>query len=295
MPLYRPYTEISSLPANGDGDVTILEAHLDSAHATITDVLERIGQALFTEGGVVIPGSVTNPSGALVRVVGRMGVSHDARTFLAVGDASVDLDAVTTGTRCLVVIRAAAGASSLHQFVDAVTGESITHSLLSEWGQLAVLEGDASSYPALPPDCVPVARVTKTGATSLTVDAVLNAPPTSRYGGGGGGAYDLQLGFAGQPADGAADVLLVARPVTISATDPGVAHVGVHPSAAVVLELQVNGVSAGSVSVTSAGVISWSLPADVTLATGDRVALVAPSPADASLADVLVALKGQLA
>jgi len=53
-----------------------------------------------------------------------------------------------------------------------------------------------------------------------------------------------------------------------------VAHVGVHPSA---------------------GVISWSLPADVTLATGDRVALLAPSPADASLADVLVALKGQLA
>src|SRR5690606_17960809 len=129
----RPYTEVASLPANGDGDVTILEAHLDQAHATLTDVLERIGQTLFTQGGVVIPGSVTNPSGALVRVVGRMGVSHDARTFLAVADQSVDLAAVATGTRCLVVIRAAAGASSLHSFVDAVTGESLTHALLGQW------------------------------------------------------------------------------------------------------------------------------------------------------------------
>lgn len=179
MPTYRPYTRISDLPANANGDVTILEAHLDAAHGTITDVLEHLAQAVWSAGGVVIPGTVTNPSDALVRVQGRLGVSKDACTVLAVTDQSVDLASVATGIKCLVVIRAEAGSTTAHTFTDAATGESITHSLLSTWGRLAYLAGDASNYPSVPDDCVPVAQVTKTGATTLTIDETLDWEPVT--------------------------------------------------------------------------------------------------------------------
>lgn len=187
MPTYRPYTRVTDLPTNSGGERTILEAHLDSAHGTITDVLERLTETLFTAGGVVLPGTVTNPEAALVRVVGRLGVTADCKTLLAVSDAAVDLASVATGTRCLVVIRAQAGASTDHTFTDPTTGEVLTHSLLSAWGRLAVLQGDASTYPPLPDDCVPVAQVTKVGAASVTIDAVDTTAPTPRYAGGGDG------------------------------------------------------------------------------------------------------------
>lgn len=180
MPTYRPYTRIADLPANSRGETTLLEAHLDAAHATITDLMQFLIQALWSAGGVVIPGTVTNPSDALVRVQGRLGVSTDAKTVLAVTDQSVDLAAVATGTKCLVVIRAEAGSTTAHTFTDAATGESITHSLLSSWGRVAVLEGDSSNYPSAPDDCVPVAEVTKTGAATLTVDSVITTAPTAR-------------------------------------------------------------------------------------------------------------------
>lgn len=180
MPTYRPYTPISSLPANSRGETTILEAHLDAAHATIVDLVQFLIQALWSAGGVVIPGTVTNPSGAVVRVQGRLGVSSDARTLLAVTDQSVDLAALATGTKCLIVIRAEAGATTAHTFTDAATGESLTHNLLSSWGKVAYLPGDASNYPALPADCVPVAQVTKTGAATLTIDSIITTAPTAR-------------------------------------------------------------------------------------------------------------------
>lgn len=180
MPTYRPYTRVQDLPTNARGERTILEAHLDASHATIVDLVQFLIQALFASGGVVIPGTVTNPENAIVRVQDRLGVSSDARTVLAVSDQSVDLADVPTSTRCLVLIRAAAGEVTDHTFTDATTGESITHSLLSSWGRLEVLEGDASDYPPVPADAVPVAEVTKTGAASLTIDSVITTPPTPR-------------------------------------------------------------------------------------------------------------------
>lgn len=202
MPTYRPYTRVSDLPANANGDVTILEAHLDAAHGTITDVLEMLAQAVWSEGGTVIPGTVTNPSDALVRVQGRLGVTMDARTVVAVADQSVDLSSIATGVKCLVVISAAAGATTAHTFTDATTGESITHNLLSAWGRLEVIAGDASNYPAPPDDCVPVAQVTKTGAATLTIDSVVTDAPVPRHGGGGASAFtdltDAPASYSGQ-------------------------------------------------------------------------------------------------
>src|SRR5690606_22540326 len=105
--------------------------------------------------------------------------------------------------------------------------------------------------------------------------------------------YDLQLGFAGAPGAGAADVVLAPRAVTIDDADPGEVHVGTNPTdGTATIDIQVNGVSVGSISITTGGVVTWSLAADIELSAGDTLALVAPSPADSTLADVLVAFKG---
>lgn len=40
MPTYRPYTRVSDLPANSRGDPTVLEAHLDAAHASIVYLMQ---------------------------------------------------------------------------------------------------------------------------------------------------------------------------------------------------------------------------------------------------------------
>ena len=74
MPTYCPYTRVADLPANSRGETTVLEAHLDAAHATIVDLVQFLIQALWSAGGVVIPGTVTNPSNTVVRAQDRLGV-----------------------------------------------------------------------------------------------------------------------------------------------------------------------------------------------------------------------------
>lgn len=109
----------------------------------------------------------------------------------------------------------------------------------------------------------------------------------------GADTYDLQFRFLGAPGAGAVDTQLAARAVTISNADPGEVHVGVNPTdGTATLDVQVNGVSVGGIEITTSGVVTWNLAAPVVLAAGDRLALVAPTPADSTLADVLVALRG---
>jgi hypothetical protein len=109
----------------------------------------------------------------------------------------------------------------------------------------------------------------------------------------GASPYDLQLGFAGAPGAGAADVVLAPRAVTIDDADPGEVYVGTNPTdGTATIDIQVNGVSVGGIDITTGGVVTWDLSADIQLNAGDTLALVAPSPADSTLADVIVALKG---
>ena len=112
-------------------------------------------------------------------------------------------------------------------------------------------------------------------------------------GAGGNAYYDLQMGFAGSPGAGAADLFLAPRAVTIDAGDPGEVHVGTNPTdGTATIDIQVNGVSVGGIDITTGGVVTWDLSADIELEPGDVLALVAPSPADSTLADVLVAFRG---
>ena len=109
----------------------------------------------------------------------------------------------------------------------------------------------------------------------------------------GASPYDLNLGFAGSPNAGAIDMVLVPRAVTIDDADPGEVHVGTNPTdGTATIDIQVNGVSVGNIDISTGGVVTWNLAADIELDAGDRIELVAPSPADSTLADVIVAFKG---
>lgn len=103
--------------------------------------------------------------------------------------------------------------------------------------------------------------------------------------------YDLTLGFVGVPAASALDWALAPRVAVISAADPGSAYARTLPSAAWSFDIQVNGVSVGSVSISAAGVVNWTVGSDITLAAGDRLELVAPAAPDSTGADIQVAFK----
>lgn len=271
MPAYRPYTRVSTLPTNAHGDRTILEEHLDQSHDTITDVLEMIGMALFSSGGVVMPGTVTNPTGAQVRVQNRMGVSSDGRTFLAVVDQTVDAAEIDTNTRCLVVIRAEAGQLASYNFNDPTTGESISHSLLASWGRVEILEGDDTEYPPVPADSVPVAHITKTGSATLTIDEVLNPSPTPRYGGVGGGPLTInaQTGttYTLVLADGDGNTLVrLANAGAITVTVP--TNASVPFPVGTVIPLQQYGAGQITVEGDTGVTINGDTPGEVTLADG---------------------------
>lgn len=127
----------------------------------------------------------------------------------------------------------------------------------------------------------------------VCVSAAPGAAVWTQGGGGGGtGYYDLQMGFAGEPGDGAADLMLMARSLVILAADPGGVYVGTNPAAPAVLGIEVNSVTVGSVSISTGGAATWSVSSDIELDAGDLLAIVAPDPADATLADILIAFKG---
>lgn len=290
------FNRIADLPSNSNGARTVLEEHLDVNNALLASFLAALVRGAFEAGGVIDAGTITVESdGVTVTVTGRSGITDDLRAAVVVQDQSVDCSGLANGNKGRVYISAELGEHVQVNFTDADTGEALTHTLGVVLGKLQVIEGDASNYPALPPGSVPVARISK-AAGVVSVDAAENAPPTVRGAGGGGGAnayYDLQLGFAGAPGAGAADVVLAARAVTIDDGDPGEVYVGVNPTdGTATIDVQVNGVSVGSIEITTGGVVTWNLAAPVVLAAGDRLALVAPTPADSTLADVLVALRG---
>jgi len=175
MPTYPPYTTVASQPANARGERTILAQHIDQNLSAVTDVIEGLLLSLYASGGVVVPGTVTNPTATLVRVQGRAGITEDARGVVMVGNQSIDLAAVPTGTRCRVVIRAATGEVISLPFTDADTGEAIMHTMMAHLGRLELRQGDATNYPSPGPGDARVARVTRT-AGGVTIDEIENSP-----------------------------------------------------------------------------------------------------------------------
>jgi len=125
-------------------------------------------------------------------------------------------------------------------------------------------------------------------ATSTTAGVML---AIGAGGGGGNGVYDLVLGFTGPISASVLDWILVGRACFIDNAAPGEAFARTLPSADWTADIQKNGTGVGTVTISSAGVVTWSIASDISLAAGDRIELVAPDPADGTIEDVQVAFR----
>jgi hypothetical protein len=110
--------------------------------------------------------------------------------------------------------------------------------------------------------------------------------------------YDLPLSFLGTPTAGQLmGKLIMVRDVALSANFSGAAgHVGTNPAATFAIDVQDNGASIGTISISTGGVFTFTTTSGTakTVSSGHRLEFYAPanSPADASIANISATLKG---
>lgn len=107
--------------------------------------------------------------------------------------------------------------------------------------------------------------------------------------------YDLGFFVAGLPGNGATTMIFIAtRAFTLADDFAGSKYKnGSNPTATAVFDVQRNESSIGSISVNTSGVATFSTTGGgVSMAIGDRLKVVAPSPQDATLSDVSVVFRG---
>jgi hypothetical protein len=130
---------------------------------------------------------------------------------------------------------------------------------------------------------------TSTGLFGATIAAAGGSTPV---------AYDLPLSFAGTPTAGQLmGKLMVVRDVSLSANFSGsYGHVGSNPAATFAIDVQDNGVSIGTISISTGGVFTFTTSSGTakTVSAGHRLEFYAPanSPADSSIANIAATLKG---
>lgn len=107
--------------------------------------------------------------------------------------------------------------------------------------------------------------------------------------------YDIGAFIPGSPADEALVMQYVA-PRSINFPDDFAGSVGecaVNPSSTAVFDVLKNGSSIGSVSISTGGAFTFSTTGGaVSLVAGDILSMTAPSPDDATLADISIVFKG---
>lgn len=110
--------------------------------------------------------------------------------------------------------------------------------------------------------------------------------------------YDIPLSFSGTPTAGQRmGKLMVVRDVAFAANFSGSAgHVGTNPAATFAIDVQDDGVSIGTISVSTGGVFTFTTVSGTskTVANGSRLEFYAPanSPAEATVANIAATLKG---
>lgn len=110
--------------------------------------------------------------------------------------------------------------------------------------------------------------------------------------------YDIPLSFAGVPGAGALiGKLVTVRGIVFAANFAGSAgHVGVNPDATFEIDVQDDGVSIGTISISTSGVFSFATDGGTEkfVASGSRIEFVASSdsPAEESVSDIAATLKG---
>jgi hypothetical protein len=109
------------------------------------------------------------------------------------------------------------------------------------------------------------------------------------------GPYDPAMFIPGTHASGALMAQIVfPRTVTFPAGFAGSqAHAQIAATASTTLDVQQNGTSVGTITFgVGSSTATFSLATDATFAPGDRLAIVNQDPADATLADLSITLKG---
>ncbi len=110
--------------------------------------------------------------------------------------------------------------------------------------------------------------------------------------------YDLPLSFPGTPTAGQLmGKLMAVRDIALPANFSGaVGHVGTNPAATFAIDVQDNGSSIGTISISTSGVFTFTTSSGTakTISAGHRLEFYAPpnSPADTSIANIAATLKG---
>jgi hypothetical protein len=150
-------------------------------------------------------------------------------------------------------------------------------------------------------DSATVKASTGTGATVVLAPgetAIIFQSYEDMYSLGVVNSYDLAFYGSGKPGDGAEWGKYVAtRAFKLFDQFAGsVGHCRVNPTATAAFDVQKNGSSIGSVSISTGGTFTFTTTGSAleSFAAGDRLTLVAPSPQDATLEDVSISFLGIL-
>lgn len=108
-------------------------------------------------------------------------------------------------------------------------------------------------------------------------------------------SYDVVASFIGKPGDAAlVFILTFTRNVSFDvnwASSEGT--VGTNPTATATYTIFKNAVSVGTIAISTAGVFTFTTSGGaVSFVAGDRMTITAPTPQDASLADIGITLAG---
>ena len=180
-PTYRAFRRVdddTNVPPNSNGDKRIKSWLWDDNLALLNAIVERVCQAAFEQGGVITSGTVTQ-TGAVVDVTGRMGITRDGLTAVALPDASAtsyDFSGEADGYYLLVITPAERTVAEA--FSDPSTSETITHQMLDDLGGLDVVF-DAASYPSTPVNGVACAQV-QVASGAITAFAQVDEEPLLR-------------------------------------------------------------------------------------------------------------------
>jgi hypothetical protein len=130
-------------------------------------------------------------------------------------------------------------------------------------------------------------------AYQLAADLTTWNPFTS---GGGGGRYDIGVYFPGKPDDNQfiLELAMVTTVTLVASLTGSKFKIRVLPSATMTFALSKNGTFIGSVSFNTSGVPSVSFASSVAFAAGDVFGIQAPSPQDASGADISFTFVGSI-
>lgn len=113
------------------------------------------------------------------------------------------------------------------------------------------------------------------------------------------GAYDVPMSFAGNPTAGQLlGKTMIVRDVVFPANFSGaVGHVGTNPGSTYAIDIQDDGVSIGTASISTGGAFTFTTTSGTakTVAAGSRLEWYAPanSPADTSVSNIAATLKGR--